>query len=278
LSVSFNAPHSQDGAPNPYIYPPSAEGLYEGVTMPEPVNAEPEFFDALPEFIRDSESRRRWTEKFTPPDVYQRNIRNLFRMISGIDNAMGRIFAELDALGMADNTVVIFMSDNGMFYGDRGLADCWLLHEQSIRVPLIVCDPRGGQSQRGAVSDQVALNIDVAPTILDLAGLDVPQQMQGRSLLPMLRGDDVAWRTETFLEHLFHPPESLVIPKSEGIRTERWKYIRYFEQSPPYEELYDLVDDPNERMNLAGHPGHAAALDELRRRCDEFAADLALSN
>ncbi len=74
---------------------------------------------------------------------------------------------------MSDNTVVIFMSDNGMFYGDRGLSDCWLLHEQSIRVPLIVCDPREGKSQRGAVRDQMALNVDVAPTILDLAGIEL---------------------------------------------------------------------------------------------------------
>ena len=275
LSVSFNAPHSQDHVPDPYIYPPSAEGLYEGVTIPEPINAEPEFFDALPEFIRCSESRRRWTEKFTPRQVYQRNMRDLFRMITGVDITMGRIFAELDALGMADNTVVIFMSDNGMFYGDRGLSDCWLLHEQSIRVPLIVCDPREGQSQRDVVLDEMALNVDVAPTILDLAGLDVPRQIQGRSLLSLVHGQDVPWRTETFLEHLFDPPEQLRIPKSEGVRTDRWKYICYFEQSPPYEELYDLSADPNESINLAGRSEHAATLDEMRRRCDHWTEALA---
>ncbi len=267
LSVSFNAPHAQDGTPQPYIWPKSEDHLYEDDIIPEPVNADPAFFASLPAFIRESESRGRWVERFSTVENYQRNVKGLYRMVSGVDRNIGRIVAELDRLSLSDSTSVIFASDHGMYYGERGLSDCWQLNEESLRIPLIVFDPKTGNVQRGRVRDEMALNIDVAPTILELAGLSPHPMMQGQSLLPFFAGMDIDWRTEFFCEHLFDRPG---IPKSEGVRTEDWKYIRYFEQQPVFEELYDLNTDPHESVNRASNASYSIQLREMRDRCEKM--------
>jgi len=111
------------------------------------------------------------------------------------------------------------------------------------------------------------LNIDIAPTILELAGLKVPQQMQGHSLMPLLTSRRCKWRTDFFYEHLFSHPR---ITKSEAVRTQRWKYIRYFEQQPIYEELFDLKNDPQETVNLTKDERYRKTLKSLRKRCNEL--------
>ncbi len=272
LSVSFNAPHAQEtDLPERYVWPPSAEGMYRDAVVPPPANSEPEFFNALPEFLKTCDDRRRW-RKFSTPEVYQNNMKGMYRMVSGVDASVGRILTELGQLGMSDNTVVIYASDHGMLFGERGLGDCSVLYEQPIRIPMIIYDPREGHTRRGQVSDRMVLNIDVAPTILDLAGLAFPQQTEGACLLPLIRGEDPPWRGEVFLEHLFKKPG---FHRSKGVRTERWKYINYFEQHPPYEELYDLDEDPNESVNLSGSLKHEARLNDLRGRCDNWTDRLA---
>ena len=155
------------------------------------------------------------------------------------------------------------MGDNGAFYGERGLSDKWYAYEESIRVPLIVYDPGVPAAHRGAVIDAMALNIDLAPTMFDRAGIGVPSETQGKSLLPWLRGETPAWRTDWYFEHLFKHP---LIPRSEGIRDEHWTYIRWIDQQPLVEELYDLRNDPHEENNLAGDPAHADPLERLRAR------------
>lgn len=267
LSISFNAPHCQDNDPRQYIWPESVDHLYHDATIPEPVNSDPAFFEAQPEFLKKSENRERWYLRFDTPEKFQRNMKGVYRMVSGVDMVIGKILEEIEGLGMAKNTIIIFMSDNGMFFGERGFTDCWLLHEESIRVPLIVFDPRADKKLQGVTSEQMALNVDIAPTILELGGLEVPQEVQGRSLVPLLSGGKSEWRTDFLCEHLFEHPK---IPKSEGVRTENWKYIRYFEQQPAYEELYDLENDPHEARNLVGDPWYFKELDQLRKRCDEL--------
>ena len=273
LSISFNAPHADANDPRQYVWPEAVDGLYVDATMPEAANSGPDFFASLPEFIRDSMGRERWPLRFDTPEKYQFMMKGLYRMVSGVDRAVGTILEELERLSMADNTIVIFSSDHGMFYGERGLCDCWLLNEESLRVPLIVFDPRAVAS-RGTTRDEMALNIDIAPTILDLAGLPIPKGTQGRSLVPLLAGRDVDvnWRSDFFCEHLFDHPD---IPKSEGVRTERWKYIRYFEQQPVYEELYDLESDPSESVNLVEESEFAEQLRGLRDRCDRLRQEAA---
>lgn len=131
-------------------------------------------------------------------------------------------------------------------------------------MPLIIRDPRLPQERRGTKVDAMALNVDLAPTMLDLAGLPVPAAMQGRSLKPVLEGHTPAdWRTEYFYEH--HSVKDR-IPPSEAVRTLRWKYIRWMEPNPLVEELYDLESDPLEERNLIADPMHAATLKELREK------------
>jgi len=262
LSVSFSAPHARDGQPREY--PPDArdETLYANATIPVPKLATDAAFRRLPEFAQNSEGRRRWERRFVTPEMFQRIVKDYYRLITGMDREIGRI---VDALGeRVNNTVIVFTSDNGYIFGERGMADKWLPYEESIRVPLIVVDPRSTET-RGRKVDPMALNIDVAPTLLDAAGLPVPPGMQGRSLVPLVRSGVApsGWRTEFFYEHLCLPDR---IPPTEAVRTEQWKYFRWMSGNPPIEELYDLRADPREERNLAADSAHAATLKELREK------------
>jgi arylsulfatase A-like enzyme len=272
LTVSFNAPHAADGDERQFFWPEALDGKYSDVAIPDPPLSEPAFFEALPEFLRDASLNRvRWYWRFDTPEKAQAMTRGYLRMITGVDAAIGRILGELESLGIADNTIVLLMSDNGYFLGERGYAGKWLPYDLSIRVPLVVYDPRVEDHLRGSTPSLPALNIDIAPTLLDLAGVELPASMQGRSLTPLLTGESPAdWRTDFFIEHLFDHPE---IPKHEGVRGERYKYARYFEQAPVYEELYDLLADPLERINLAGDPDYLEILTRLRSRTDELQAE-----
>jgi arylsulfatase A-like enzyme len=267
LTVSFNAPHADDGDERQYIWPTNLDTLYSSTEFPAPPLSDPAFFDAMPEFLREASlNRARWYWRFDTPEKAREMTRGYYRMISGVDAAIGRIRGELESLGIADETVIIVMGDNGYFLGERGYAGKWLPLELSIQVPLLIIDPRPGALTKGSTSRLPVLNIDIAPTLLDLAGLPIPQSMQGRSLATTLGTKPPSdWRTDFFVEHLFDHPQ---IPKHEGVRAERFKYARYFEQEPIYEELYDLLEDPLEATNLAGSPSHAAILDGLRARTD----------
>jgi arylsulfatase A-like enzyme len=190
------------------------------VTIPLPALANDSAFQRLPEFVRKSEARMRWVSRFGTPDKAQANLRDYYRLIRGVDREVGRIVTELDKRGFAKNTVIILSADNGFALGDRGLTDKWFMYEESIRVPLIIIDPRVPLSAHQRDVESIALNVDVAPTILDLAELVAPATMQGRTLLPFLRGPaPTTPRTEFFYEHHYLPAR---IPPSEGVRTERW--------------------------------------------------------
>jgi len=264
------APHADDDNPKQYFWPPAMDGLYEDVVIPVPEMAAPRYYEAQPSFLKNTMSRTRWGWRFDTPDKYQSMVKGYYRMISGIDLVLGRIRNELARLGLDGNTVIIYTSDNGYFLGERGYADKWLMYDLSIRVPLVVYDPRAPRASRGLVKRDMVLNIDLGPTLMDLAGIAVPPQVQGRSLRPLLGRRTPAWRTEIFCEELWDHPE---IPRSECVRTERWKYIQY-PAHPEYVELFDLANDPDEKRNLAGDPGHARVLAELRERCGRTIKDL----
>jgi arylsulfatase A-like enzyme len=217
-------------------------------------------------------NRKRYFWRWDTPEKYQKNMRAYFRMLSGIDRVIGRIRRELEQRGLADNTVIVYTADNGYYMGDRGFAGKWTHYEQSLRVPLIVYDPRQPKEKRGAVRDEMALNIDIPATMLQLAGVEIPARYQGRSITPLLRGGDVReWRNDFFCEHLLDNPD---IPKWEGVRGERYVYARYFEQEPVYEFLHDLETDPDQLVNLAADPGYSEILAAMRKRCDEFKAKM----
>jgi arylsulfatase A-like enzyme len=196
--------------------------------------------------------------------MFQATVKDYYRLITGIDREVGRILAMLDERGLATNTVVVFASDNGFALGDRGLSDKWFAYEESIRVPLLIADLRRPARNHARNVESMALNIDVAPTLLDYAGVPTPGAMQGRSLRGFVGKEPVRGRrTDWLYEHHYGPK---IIPPSEGIRTERWKYIRYVNESPVVEEMFDLKRDPSERRNLAGEVNHLTMLTQLRER------------
>ncbi len=266
LSVSFKAPHVQDSDPRQFIYDRAYSDLYKDDAIPTPETAHRRYFDALPEFLRNSEARRRWDMRFPNNEKFQESVRSYYRLITGVDVVIGKIRDRLQQLSLDDNTVIILIGDNGFYLGDYGLAGKWFPHELSIRVPLLVYDPRANSKYQGLTLEQMALNVDIAPTILELAHLKAPRQMQGRSLAPLLKGRKPRWRTEFFYEHPF---EHKTIAKSEALRTKRYKYARYIDYD--YEELYDLQNDPAETINLAKDDKYQKTLTSLRKRCNELA-------
>jgi arylsulfatase A-like enzyme len=277
LSVSFKAPHVQDNDPRQFIYDPIYKDLYQNVTIPVPVTADDRYFyEKFPAFFTDNnEARRRWHIRFSTPQKYQESVKGYYRLITGVDKVIGDIRKELEKLGQDQHTIILLSGDNGFYLGEHGLAGKWYGHEESIRVPLIVYDPFLPEQSKGKIRSEKVLNIDIAPTILDLAGLPVAQSIQGTSLKPLLEGKSVIWRNEFFYEHLFHrAAPNPVIPKSEGVVSERFKYLRYFEQDPVFEELYDLKNDPHEINNLVTDANYFDVLSQFRKKCDHYSTSL----
>ena len=214
-------------------------------------------------------NRDRFFWRWDTSEKYQINMRAYFRMISGIDCAIGRIRKTLEELKLDRNTVIIYTADNGYYMGDRGFAGKWSHYEQSLRVPLIVCDPRLPEKKRNIVSEEMALNIDIPATMLEMAGIDIPSHYQGSSLAPLLQGKNAPdWRNDFFCEHLM---DNKAIPKWEGVRTQRYKYACYFEQDPTFEFLHDLKKDPTELTNLASDPNCQDVLEQMRKKANKYA-------
>lgn len=269
LSLSFNAAHAEDAdKEDHYPWPKAVDVLYDDIEIPEARLSNPEIYESQPEFLKESLNRIRYFWRWDTPEKFQKNMKAYFRMISGIDHVIGRIRKELKKIGQADNTVIIYMGDNGYYMGDRGFAGKWSHYEQSLRVPLIIFDPRLPKEKRGRVLDQMALNVDVPKTILELCDVDVPETYQGRNLEPLVNQEPLqTWRHDFFCEHLMEEP---VIPKWEGVRDERYVYARYFEQDPVYEFLHDLKMDPDQLQNFARDPNYKKVLEKMQKRCDEL--------
>jgi arylsulfatase A-like enzyme len=263
LSVSFKAPHVQDEDPRQFLYDPQDAGLYRDIEIPLPPTAAPEYIRQLPLSVQRSEARRRWAVRFSTPELYQESVKGYYRLITGIDRQVGRIREELDGLKLSANTILIYTSDNGFYLSEHGLAGKWFMHEESIRTPLIVHDPRLPAARRDTRHSAMTLNIDMAPTILEMAGAAPPPSMQGRSIVPLLEGRRVPWREDFFYEHHF---DNGWIPPTEGVRNSRYKYTVYTGEPALTEELYDLEVDMHEETNLARDPRFASRLAELRAR------------
>lgn len=263
LSLSFSAPHAHDPAEDQYYWQDEVDPLLQGITIPDADLSEDRYFEAQPEIVKSGFNRLRWTWRYDTPEKYQHSVKGYYRMISGIDLEIGKIRNQLREKGLDQNTIIIFMGDNGYFMGERQLAGKWLLYDNSVRVPLMVYDPRvkGHKDSEG-----MAANVDVPATILDLAGVPIPAAYQGKSLMPVIRGEEELDRDTVLIEHLWNFEN---IPPSEGLRTADWKYFRYINDKS-IEELYNLKDDPKEIDNLANDPQHAARVAAFRKKLDSM--------
>ncbi|MEI6143701.1 MAG: sulfatase/phosphatase domain-containing protein, partial [Mariniphaga sp.] len=269
LSLSFSAPHAHDNSTGQYFWQKESDQLYKDVTIPDPQLGEDIYFNRLPKAVREGFNRLRWTWRFDTPEKYQQSVKGYYRMITEIDREIGKIRNKLKELEIDRNTVIIFMGDNGYFLGDRQLADKWLMYDNSVRVPLIVYDPRANKHQD--IND-MALNIDVPATIMNLAGVNQPKSWHGKSLLPIVQGNLKTLGRDTILiEHLW---EFKDIPPSEGVRTAEWKYFRYVNDKMT-EELYNLATDPLEKDNLATQKSQEKVLLSLRKKLEQLSGKYA---
>jgi arylsulfatase A-like enzyme len=267
LLVHFKAPHRS------WVPAPRFARAFEGLEVPVP----PSFADGLD---RRSDAVRRTMMALAdlpdfreqgvpaalpPEERARRNLRllvtNYCRVLLGVDENVGRVLEFLDTHGLTEPTAVLFTSDNGFFLGEHGLYDKRLMYEPAIRVPMLLrCPARLAAGQ--VDTTHLVLNLDIAPTLLALAGVPVPPGMHGRSWLPLLEGEEPAWR-EAFLYQYDEYPAWHCVRKHRGVRTRDWKLLHFWEQ-PEAWELYDLAADPDERHNLAGRPAYADRLGQLR--------------
>ncbi|MBK0383599.1 sulfatase [Pedobacter sp. SD-b] len=267
LSVSFKAPHEQDGNPPTYVVQAPYKNLYQDVTIPEPVTADPKYWKQFPSFFQTDTNfgRARWKGLFGTPELYQENVKNYYRLITGVDDAIGKMMKKLNQLGIADNTIIMVMGDNGMFLGEHGMEGKWWGYEESVRIPLLIYNPKAPDKIKQYKAPQMALNIDIAPTILGFAGIKPPAAMEGQDLFEVLE-NKIPERKDFFYQYYFLG--SAQLPRQEGVVTPRFKYMNYIDNN--YEELFDIRFDPHETDNLAKNPKYKTELDTLRKRYQDL--------
>ena len=270
LTVGYFAPHAEDAAPEQYLPQEWSAKFYQDVRVPRSPLSDDKYLRALPSFLsKDSnEGRIRFKWRFDTPARYQEYMVRYYRLITEVDAAIGRLVDELKAQDAYENTLVVFVGDNGYFHGDRGLADKWYPYEQALRVPLVIRDPRLAERGRGKTRHEFALNIDVAPTIVSAARLRVLDAMQGRDLSALyLATETPPWRDEFFYEHPTITSRDR-IPSSQAVIRRDWKYIYWPEFE--YEQLFNLERDQDEIRNMVADRGVAGQLAKMRQRLRDW--------
>ncbi|KAI2510206.1 protein of unknown function (DUF4976) [Fragilaria crotonensis] len=264
LEVCFFAPHSVDGTDEQYFPQEESMSLYENETVAVPISATPDAWTKLPWFFgHQNEGRRRWRIRFDTPEKHQRMMKNYFRLISEIDKTSEVIYKELEAQNLVENTLIIFTTDNGLYHSEHQLAGKWFPHQESIRVPLIIKDPRMPRDKIGTINDDFTLNIDLASTILGAAGVEQPSVMQGRDISDLYLKSVPKWREEFFYEHPVHL-DTRIIPASTALVRKKYKFMTW----PDYkmEQLFDLDADPFELQDLINSTELKGVISEMRNR------------
>ena len=276
LLVHFKAPHRS------WEPPPRFEKTFADVEINVPRTFE-DRLEGRPEAVRRAtmaiadmgDFAKRGVSPNLPREERKRRnlqelVRNYYRVLLAVDENVGRVLKYLDEKRLADDTVVVYTSDNGFFLGEHGLFDKRLMYEPSIRVPMLVRFP--SRFRPGVDTEHMVLNVDLAPTLLELAGVAPPAALHGRSFLPLLDRREVPWR-DAFLYEYYEYPAAHCVRKNRGVRTDRWKLIHFFEQ-PEEWELYDLKSDPDETNNLAGRRDQRKRVRRLRERMEALRREL----
>ena len=292
LTVAFFPPHSVDGTEAQFFPQPETAAAYstypnnQTILPPVPpdfsVQNMNESFARLPKSIFydgvGNEARTRWHLRFDHVAKYNMMMRRYYQMVTGVDSACEKVVKELERQGILDETLVIFTSDNGFYHGEHGLAGKWFPHEESIRVPFIVVDPRAPPSARGSVREEMTLNTDLAPTILNAAQIRAPSQMQGRDVSELYRQYPVPnekkeepWREEFYYEYPQLFDSEIFLPACTALVRAAHKYIQWGSvRERRVEQLFDLRIDPKEESDVSGDPGYASLLNEMRKRHEEL--------
>ncbi len=196
---------------------------------------------------------------------YQRYIKNYLRCVRGVDDSVGRLMKYLEQSGLADNTIFIYSSDQGFYLGDHGWFDKRWMYEESLKMPLIVKWP--GVTQPASVDTHLVQNLDYAQTFLEMAGASVPPDMQGRSLVPLLKGEKPEWRDSVYY-HYYAYPSVHMVAKHNGVRTDRYKLMHFYQFDQW--ELYDLQTDPDELTNQYANPEYANVVAKMKTRLEDL--------
>ena len=298
LMLQHKAPH------RPWQPGPAQLGMFEGTRFPEPTT----LFDdwsgraspartqemTIARHLDDDDLKlvaprnltpaqlERWNAAYDAPNAafrsrqlesdalvrwkYQRYIADYVRVVSSIDDNVGRVLEYLDRSGLARNTIVIYSSDQGFFLGDHGWFDKRWMYEESLRTPLLVRWP--GVVRPGSVNQDLVQNLDYAETMLEMAGAAVPREMQGRSLVPLLRGQTPRdWRDAIYYQY-FEYPSWHMVRRHYGVRTKRYKLIHYYEVNEW--ELFDLEKDPRELRSVYGDAAYASVKGSMEQRLREL--------
>ena len=275
LSINFNLPHAASiggmgkKPTDPEMYRTLYSDRKHEFVFPE---AYPNIDVPLPKDVFRQDELMGYYRTTNPRALLDKKIK-MARAVTGIDLFVGNLRKQLTEMKLAENTILVFISDHGLLLGEHGLGGKTFLYEESIHVPLIVYSPFFGERERGKEIDELVVGQDVPATILELCGLPVPETYQGESLVSLIEGKKVAWRKDVFFENLFTDQG---YPRMEAVRDVEWKYIRYFSRAndrnsylpdasingeqPIYEELFNLKADPKEQVNLASHPEYKKVL------------------
>jgi len=272
LNVAFFATHAKDSDIRQYMPQNSSMNLYAEDEIPIPPTGTDEAWKKMPWFFSErNEGRIRWKARFSNYTQHQHMMKNYYRMATEVDSACGIILEELRRQGELDNTFIIFTTDNGNFHSEHGLADKWYPHQESIRTPLIIRDPRMKAEDKGTTNDAFTLNIDLAPTILAAAGISPPEKYMGQDMSQLYLKQSAynQWRKEFFYEH---PMVSTAhyIPSSEALVRKDFKYMYWPDFD--FEQLFDLKTDPGELEDLANStdPEMKDLLREMKSRFVEL--------
>ena len=252
-----------------------------GITPPEDLFRDPNYY--LPTEVVDHDKRKQWYDYLYDPETNPEHTVRYYQQITGIDRVVGQLWQQLKEKDLLDNTIIIYSSDHGLITGDYGVGGKGLLYDKAAKVPLIIVDPR---EAKGIQSDALVLTVDLAPTMLSMAGVSVPDIMQGRNLQKLLVEPNANWRDEVLIENLTTVEDKTM---SEALRTSKWKYIRYFatpecpykesdlvfsDRSTVFEQLFNLKNDPDERNNLVKNEKYTDTLQDMRERISNRSREL----
>ncbi|NQU51866.1 MAG: sulfatase-like hydrolase/transferase [Bacteroidetes bacterium] len=307
LSVSLSVPHgSQTSSMNEesaeaiaMVVPanenpelkghPIYDNLYRDLDIQIPAETATDPYRFIPKKILDqNKGRANKTYKYDyhPISCKEHHIR-YYQQITGIDKVIGDLIISLKKRGLSENTIIIFASDHGLLMGEYGMGGKALLYDLTSKIPCFIFDPRLPESKKGKTIDQLVSSLDLTTTILDYAGIKATTEMEGSSLIPLINGENVAWRDEIFLENLYTGRDN---PFCEGIRQQNWKYIRMYNgvekysendlsfenRKPDFEQLFNLKDDPQEMVNLIYKYEGSTLLKELREKTIQQSGNLNL--
>jgi arylsulfatase A-like enzyme len=263
LFLWFYAPHA------PFDRPLRMVNEFNGVPVQKPASFDEYLggYEGKPQGVIDACNKI--GAQFLPRDAprsLEELVKDHYCGIESNDEDIGQVLDVLEKKDLLDQTAVLWSSDHGFFLGEHRFYDKRLMYEPSIRIPLMVRYPR--QIKGGTVSDKMVLNLDLAPTLLELAGLSIPRHFQGKSLVPLTAHQPPSWREDWLYEYYEYPGYENVKP-CRGVRTERYKYIHYFTEPQEF-ELYDLQTDPEEMRNLHGDQKYALLTAKLAARMEEL--------